>query len=360
MTLRSMRRLVRPASITTVLVLLATACAKQAPQDVLAPDGPISRQVDTLFRPVFWIATFVFVFVEGLIVYAVIKFRDRPGREEPKQIHGNSKLEFTWTVIPALILLGIAFPTVATIFSINAKHEPNEVRIKVIGHQWWWEYQYLDTKPLVTTANEMIIPINRPIYLELESADVIHSFWVPKLAGKQDVVPERTNTLKLIADRPDQNYFGQCAEFCSISHANMRLRVLTKTEGDYDAWVKAQQSPGVTPTSPDAIEGQKQFLSNACIQCHAIGGTAAGGTLGPNLTHFADRTTFGSATFDNTDALLFDWVKHARVVKPGVLMPNFDQPLNADDPASAATGGTFKQLTDEQIRQIVAYLRSLV
>src|ERR1041384_553072 len=193
MRLRRLRRFAKPTIVVTALTLLVTACAAHAPQDALKPDGPAARTADHLFKPVFWIAAFVFFFVEGLAVYIMVKFRDRPGREEPKQIHGNSRLEFTWTLIPALILFGVAIPTVATIFSLSAKHAPNEVRVKVVGHQWWWEYQYLQTNPEVFTANELVIPINRPIYLELDSVDVIHSFWVPKLAGKQDVVPERTN-----------------------------------------------------------------------------------------------------------------------------------------------------------------------
>jgi cytochrome c oxidase subunit II len=356
MKLRRLRRLATPLFVFGALLLLS-ACAADAPQDALAPDGPISRQIDTLFRPVFWIATFVFVFVEGLIVFAVFKFRDHAGREEPKQIHGNSKLEFTWTLIPALILLGIAFPTVATIFSVSAKHTPDEVRVRVIGHQWWWEYQYADFK--VNTANELVIPINKPVYLELESADVIHSFWVPKLAGKQDVVPERINTLMLEADNPGQNYFGQCAEFCSISHANMRLRVLTKTQAEFDEWIKQQQAKAAEPTDALARQGQQLFMSNACIQCHRIDGVeGATATTGPNLTHFAGRTTFGSATFQNTDELLFEWIKHAREAKPGVLMPNFDEPLPDGDPSGVAS--TFKQLDDDEVRALVAYLRSLV
>lgn len=357
MKLRRLRRLAKPALVVFMLLFLA-ACAKDAPQDALSPDGPIARKIDNLFMPVFWIATAVFFLVEGLLVYAAIKFRDRPGREEPKQIHGNSKLEFTWTLIPALILLGIAFPTVATIFSVNAKHEPDEVRVKVIGHQWWWEYEY-DTEPVVKTANELVIPVDRPIFLELESADVIHSFWIPKLAGKQDVVPERTNTLQLEADQPGVTYLGQCAEFCSISHANMRLIVHTKTQSEYDQWIADQQKAAVAPTSAEAQEGQRIFMENACIQCHAIQGVeGASATTGPNLTHFGSRTTFGSALYDNTPELLVEWIKHARTQKPGVLMPNFDEPLPAGDPSGVS--GTFKQLTDDQVRALVAYLRSLV
>jgi cytochrome c oxidase subunit 2 len=350
----STRKLIR-AGTAFALIFLA-ACAKVAPQDTLRPQGPVARSEANLFIPVFWIAVFVFVFVEGLILFAVFKFKDRPGREEPKQVHGNSRLEFTWTLIPALILVGVAVPTVISIFNVAAKHTPNEVRVKVTAHQWWWEYAYEGTTPSVVTANELVIPVGRQVFLDLESADVIHSFWIPALAGKQDVVPERTNTLQFSAEKPGE-WYGQCAEFCSISHANMRLRVIAKTPADYNAWILAQQAAAADPTSSDAMQGKDLFLSNACIQCHSIAGTPAAGTVGPNLTHFASRGTFAGATFDNTDENLFQWIKHAREQKPGVVMPNFDRAPPKDDPGNVPG---FRILTDEQIRMIVAYLRSLM
>lgn len=358
MKFRRLRRLVKPALLCGLLGLAATACAANAPQDAMAPDGPISRQIDTLFRPVFYIAGFVFVLVEGLILFAVFKFRDRAGREEPKQVHGNTKLELTWTLIPALLLAGISIPTVVTIFDLEAKHTTDEVRVKVVGHQWWWEYKYVGASPEVNTANELVIPINTDVFLDLESADVIHSFWVPKLAGKQDVVPGRTNTMRLRADKPGQTYLGQCAEFCSISHANMRLTVITKTPAEFDTWLKQQQGASVAPATTEEAEGKRLFMANACIQCHRIDGVeGASATTGPNLTHFGSRATFGAATYQNTSEELLAWILHARTQKPGVLMPNFDEPLPTGDPSGVEA--TFKQLTDVQARAIVAYLRSL-
>lgn len=351
-----LRRIARPALAGAALLLLA-ACAKDAPQDALAPDGPLARQSDALFRPVFWIAAGVFFFVEGLIVFAIVKFRDRGQAGEPEQVHGNTKLELTWTIIPALILFGVAIPTVATIFDQAPKHSANEVRIKVVGHQWWWEYQYQDEN--FRTANELVIPVGRPVYLELESADVIHSFWVPKLAGKQDVVPGRTNTMMLVAEQPNRTYFGQCAEFCSISHADMRLRVHTKTQADYTAWLSEQQQTAKEPApgTPEA-QGKELFLANACIQCHAINGTAAAGTVGPDLTHFGSRDTLGSALYDNTEANLFEWIKHAREMKAGVVMPNFDRELTSENDISTVPG--HRVISDGDIRLIVAYLLSLL
>ncbi|MFN2614168.1 MAG: cytochrome c oxidase subunit II [Actinomycetota bacterium] len=334
------------------------ACAKNAKQDALHPRGPVARQEHHLFVPVFWIAAAIFFLVEGLIVYAVVRFRDRPGAPEPKQIHGNSRLELGWTIAPAVLLLGIAIPTVITIFHVSAKSVPNEVRVKVTGHQWWWEYEYEGTNPVVKTANELVIPAGRQVFLDLTSADVIHSFWVPELAGKQDVVPDRTNTLAFSADEPG-TYHGQCAEFCSVSHANMRLEVIAKTESDYATWLAGQQQNGAEPQGSDAQTGMQLFMSNACIACHAINGTAAGGQVGPNLTHLASRTTFGSAIYPLQPDFLAQWVKHARLQKPGVLMPDFDRPLLPGDPAASAIGQTpFRPLNDQEIQQIVAYLMS--
>lgn len=347
MTVRTARRFARPALVAS-LTLLAGACAREAPQNALDPQGPVARAQHNLFLPVFWIAAVIFFLVEGLILFAVIKFRDRPGREEPKQIHGNTVLEFTWTLIPALILIGVAIPTVMTIFNLSAKHAPNEVRVKVVAHQWWWEYHYVGTTPEVVTANELVIPAGRPVFFDLESADVVHSFWVPELAGKQDVVPERTNTLRFEADHPGE-YYGQCAEFCSISHANMRLRVIAKTEPEFEAWLRAQQQPAAAPASSDAQAGLQivastQILgSNVCISCHAIGGVpGASGQVGPDLTHLASRGTFASALYDLNEENLTKWIRNAREQKPGVIMPIFDHIL-----------------TDDQIRQVVAYLLTL-
>ncbi|MGZ4144980.1 MAG: cytochrome c oxidase subunit II [Actinomycetota bacterium] len=342
------RRLIRPA-LVAALAFLATSCASHAPQDYLKPSGSEAIKANNLFQPVFWIAAAIFFLVEGLVIFAVVKFRDRPGREEPKQIHGNSRLEFTWTLIPALILAGVAIPTVLTIFNVAAKPAPNQVRIHVTGHQWWWEYEYLDTTPHVFTANELVIPVDRSIYFTLDSADVIHSFWVPKLSGKQDVVPGRTNTLEFTAFQTGE-FYGQCAEYCSLSHANMRLRVIVKTQADYDTWLREQQAGPAAPASPDATQGQQVFMSNVCITCHTIEGTPAQGKLGPNLTHFASRGTFAGSMFDNTPDNVSRWIHETSLVKPGVIMPRF---------GCGVQGATQPCLNDDQIRQIVAYLESL-
>jgi cytochrome c oxidase subunit 2 len=350
---RSLRRLVRPALIVA-LVFLATACAAHAPQDYLRDlQGSGARKASNLFQPVFWIAAFVFFFVEGLIVFAAVKFRDRPGREEPKQIHGNSVLERTWTVIPAVILAVVAVPTVLTIFSVAAKPASNQVKIHVIAHQWWWEYQYEGVTPAVVTANEFVVPLNRPVYFTLDSVDVIHSFWVPKLAGKQDVVPGRTNTLEFTAYKTGE-YYGQCTEYCSLSHANMRLRAIVMTQANYDAWLKGQQAPPAAPQTTDAQQGQQIFMNNICITCHTIAGTNAQGQLGPNLTHFASRGTFAGSMFNNSAANVDRWIHETSLLKPGVIMPRFGCGQTNTAPYTG-----LKCITDDQIRLIVAYLETL-
>ena len=350
---RSLRRLVRPA-IILAFVFLATACASHAPQDYLKDlAGSEARKANSLFRPVFWIAAFVFFFVEGLVVYASVKFRDRPGREEPKQIHGNSVLELTWTAIPALILAVVAVPTVLTIFNVAAKPAPDQVKVHVVAHQWWWEYHYVGTTPEVVTANELVLPVNKPAYFTLDSVDVIHSFWVPKMAGKQDVVPGRTNTLEFTPYETGE-FYGQCTEYCSLSHANMRLRVIVKSQADYDAWIKEQQAPPAQPATTEAQQGQQIFMSNICITCHTIAGTQASGQLGPDLTHFAGRGTFAGSMFENNPDNVNRWIHETSLLKPGVIMPRFGCGQTNEAPYTG-----LKCISDDQIRLIVAYLESL-
>ncbi len=314
------------------LALVFVACAPNASQDSLKPAGPYAREINSLFVPVFWIAAAVFFIVEGLLVFFLVKYRHRKGREGvPAQIHGNSRLEIAWTILPALILAGVAVPTVTTIFDLARKPAGDVLNVNVIGHQWWWEFDYPGTG--IITANEMHIPVGRPVYVSLCAAgqgyagqvapnecqpgppdgespatigdDVIHSFWVPELAGKQDVVPGRTNHLVLEASQPGV-YSGQCAEFCGLSHAYMRFKVIAQTPADYDAWVAAQRQDAATPTAGSAAAtGMDTFLNGQCIACHAIQGPQVSGQPvaangGPNLTHLMSRSCFAGCTFPIT------------------------------------------------------------
>lgn len=334
MTVRSTRwaRLVLVLVSVSLLVLLLSACS-ETPQSSLEPAGEQARKIDSLFGIAFWIAAGFFVFVQVMLVIALFRFRHRPGREEPRQVHGNTRLEVAWTVVPALILAGLAIPTVGTIFDL-ASEPADAMEVRVVGHQWWWEVHYPEQG--VVTANEVHIPTGRPVRLTLESADVIHSFWVPRLSGKQDLVPGSTHKLTIQADEPGV-YPGQCAEYCGLSHANMRFRVVAQSESDFNRWVSQQQQTARQPTSGLAAQGAQIFQTGQCIACHTVNGTQAQGKIGPDLTHFASRETFAGGTFEVNEENLTAWLQDPPGVKPGALMPNLN-------------------LTDEQIRALVAYL----
>jgi cytochrome c oxidase subunit 2 len=340
-------------------VVLAS-CVSNAPQDSLKPHGPVARKEDNLFFFVFAVATLVFILVEALLVVTVVKHRHRPGRPEPIQVHGNTKLELGWTVVPALLLVGVAFPTIFTIFDLAKEPTNNVLPVDVYGHMWWWEYRYPTLG--ISTANELHIPIKTPVRLSLRTIEpglpaakgeefaqgVIHSFWVPPLAGKQDVVPGRVNKLTIEADTPG-TYPGQCAEYCNLSHANMRLRVIGQERGDFDAWVAQQQKPVAVPTSGDAAAGYKLFTTRPpqpCVGCHTLQGVqGATARVGPNLTHLMDREMFAGDTFPITADNLKRWLHDPSAMKPmrpeqGTGMPNL-------------------HLSDTEINQLVAFLETL-
>jgi cytochrome c oxidase subunit 2 len=352
------------------LLLLLSACAPNATQDTLQPKGPYAEKLKDLFVPVFWVAVFVFIVVEGGIVWISIRFRHRKGRERiPAQIHGNTRLEIAWTIAPALILAGVMVPTIATIWELAAKPPEDAINVTVKGFQWWWDFEYTDAnmrtsygegKP-IRTADVLVIPEDRVVYLSLEggggeiggdpeAADymVIHSFWIPELAGKQDVVPGRTNHILMQADDPGV-YTGQCAEFCGLQHGRMRARVVALSAEDWDAWVENQKRPAVTPTDPLAQQGMDLFLGplsggrGSCVTCHAVGGTTAASQAAPELTHFADPTheCFAGCDWDTVDRdALEAWLRDPNAVKLGSKMPNY-------------------HLTDREIDALVAYLYSL-
>jgi cytochrome c oxidase subunit II len=323
---------------TAGLLLVLTACSENAPQDTMEPAGPVSRTILHLSEPVFLIAGVVFVLVQGLVLFAVIKFRDRPDRPgpEPEQIHGNTKLEVGWTLIPALILFAIAIPTIKTIFDLS--HQPdNALNITVVGHQFWWEYRYDDLG--ITSANELNIPAGVPVELTLESIDVIHSYWIPPLAGKTDVIPGRTNHMHFEADAPGR-YLGQCTEFCGLSHANMRAVAVAHTKTDFDAWVARQRAAVTAPgEGSPAAEGLAAFNAKGCAGCHTVEGVSQG-KIGPNLTHLQSRSTFAGSIFPMNEDNLRTWLENPPAVKPGSVMPNLG-------------------LTEEEITQLIAYLETL-
>jgi cytochrome c oxidase subunit 2 len=303
-------------------------------QNALRPAGPYARQILDLTRPFFWIAVVVGLGVIGGTIYVALRFREKPGEERAvKQVHGNTVLEMSWTIIPAVILAVMAVPTVATIFSLAKKPTGNIVNVTVSARQWWWQFTYTDPGNGVVTANELHIPINTPVWLTLQGPPacsptpcyangVIHSFWVPALNGKKDVVPGRTQFLKLEADKVG-TYLGQCAEYCGLSHADMRLRVFAQTKPDYDAWVKSQIAQKVAET---ALERGVDNTTWSCATCHSFKSKVPG-AVAPNLTHLADRTTFAGAIYKMNYDNLWRWVYNAPSRKPmGNLqshMPNF-------------------------------------
>jgi cytochrome c oxidase subunit 2 len=440
-----------PASVVFAgVALLLAACGGS---DVNVTDYPNSTfehrtefnaAVDFLWdRLLFW-GTVVFVIVEGLLIYTIIKFRHREGGPEPKQVHGNTALEITWTVIPAVILVFIAIPTVKTVFQTQATVRADALQVEVIGHQWWWEFRY-PQYPGLTTANELYLPKGRTVNFALQTKDVLHSFWIPRLGGKRDLISNRTNYLWFT---PDSTYDeaavnGMCAEYCGDSHANMKFRVFVVEKGDFERWAQHQASvallhrpaadsaapavsaapataaptvgaapaattpngtpivlaaqggtPAAEPTTAaaapsvepyyawnkplpeyvipktpvpagldwsapagDVERGKQLYAMSSCIGCHAVRGNPMSiGNIGPDLTHVGSRHTIAAGLYKNDTRHLALWIKNARAMKPGSIMPTLG--LDQYDPVtkSKVTAGG---LTDQQIADIVAYLQAL-
>jgi cytochrome c oxidase subunit 2 len=314
----------------------------QTPSTFDPHSGP-AHMIQNLSLFVIQITGAIFIVVASLFVYVVIRFRQRDPSDtsEPPQIYGSTQIELAWTVIPILIVLVLFLTTARILFAIeDQKMPPTAVEVNVVGHQFWWEFAY--TKYGFTAANELHVPVSSEetpmtTSLNLLSADVDHSFWVPQLFGKIDSIPNQVNHMWFNPDKVGM-YVGQCAQFCGVEHAKMLLRVYVQTPDDFAAWVKNQQQPGVQ--DPAVAEGRQIFESQACISCHVVRGTPAQGKFGPDLTHFGSRDTLASGAADNTPANLKLWIQDPDYVKPGSLMPAM-------------------QLSDDQIDKVVAYLETL-
>ena len=316
-------------------------------QTTIRPLTDSARVVQHIYALVTWIAVVIFLIVAVLLAFAVFRYRARPGQEHeiPKQVHGNAVMELVWTIIPAIILIFIAVPTWSGIFRAANPPAAGNFPVEAIGHQWWWEFRYPEQG--VVTANEMVIPVGKPVVVHTRSVDVVHSFWVPRLSGKIDSFPDRNNTLWFTPEQPG-TYYGQCAEFCGTSHANMRFRVRVVTPQDFEVWVANAKLPQQAQ-SDDAKAGAQLFVNKGCIACHTIAGNPmALGILGPNLTNLVHRDTLGSGVLDNTQESLVRWIQHTQDVKPGTKMgtPN--------------PNGSFRpiDMTDQEAAQIASYLRS--
>lgn len=368
------------------------------PQSTIEVEGPVAKAQLNLFNITLGVTAFIFVTVGGTLAYAQFKFRARQGDDDrdspPKQTHGNPVIEIGLIIGSVLLLVIIAIPTVRGLwFSEDTPDREHALVVRVTGYQWWFKFEYPDLT--VVTGNEMVIPADRPVHIELRSADVIHSFWVPRLGGKVDLIPNRANHMWLQADRPGY-YWAQCAEFCGESHANMRFRVISLAEPEFTAWVQRQKAEARTvaanvaqndslrprvqfaalPATDDAgmadaespfaywqfkqaepeagsedpaliQRGHQLFAEKTCNSCHTVRGHQAMGITGPDLTHFGSRTTIAAGLLDNTSKNLHRWLTNPNEVKPGNIMWR--------------TGyiGNHITLTGGDIDALVAYLHSL-
>jgi cytochrome c oxidase subunit 2 len=322
----------------------------------LDPKGPVAEKSLSVIAISLIVMIGVFAVVMVIYVYVLVRFRKRKGQTGiPKQVEGNHKLEIIWTVIPFILLIVIAIPTVKYTFEMDKDYskDPNALQVKVTGHQFWWEFEYMNEK--VITAQDLIIPTGKTIAFHLEAADVMHSFWVPALGGKKDTNPGMTNMHYLKADKPGI-YYGKCAELCGQSHALMDFKVKAVTPEEFDRWVTSMKSPGTTVLSAKASEGEKIF-KDKCIGCHAIYNNQSkqveGGKVAPSLVDYADRTTVaGILPNRNPEDLknsLKTWLSDPQDVKPGNLMPN---PM----PVQGSKMEQDLGLNPQQIDSIIEYL----
>lgn len=313
--------------LAAVLLPIAGCAAVESPDwRTLRPVSDFGVLVLDVYGDLFWWTAGIFVVVELLLIYALIRYRSRRGDSEvPDQVHGFTALEIGWTLLPAAILFFIAIPTVRTIFQLQgAPPDPDPLEITVIGHQWWWEFRYPELG--IVTANELHVPVGRTASLTLTSADVIHSFWVPQIGGKRDLNPGSENRLWFTPTEPGV-YHGQCAELCGTSHANMRMRLFVDDSASFAQW-----SAGMRATAAPDSAGVTTFLISGCAACHTIAGTPAQGKVGPDLTSVGSRTTLASSMIPNTPEMMAAWLRSPDSVKPGALMPdlNLDEQRIAD------------------------------
>ena len=354
-------------SVLFLASLLLSACGENSPS-ILNTDGPVAGSEAGLFWFILVVATIVFVAVEGLLIWSIFRYRERPNSPMPQQTHGNNTIELIWTVVPSIFLFAVLIGTIYTMFSLN-QPAGQTLNVQVVGHQWWWEFDYENAH--ITTADELVVPTGTIIHLDLKSENVIHSFWVPQLTGKTDVVPGHNNTKWFEADNPG-TFRGLCAEFCGLQHANMEFSVIAKSPNDYQTWLTGQQQAAQSSSDANAQAGKALFASAGCVGCHGVVGvnlasftdTKANALVGPNLTHFGSRRlvaggvlgwdpsscqvqTVGSGSsahaqlVNQSSCNLYKWLHDPQAVKPGNDMQ-------------------IRQLSDTEIAELVAYLESLM
>ena len=356
--------------------LVLSGCASNAPQDTFKAEGPDARKIKNLAMWIGPIAIGVGILVGAALIFTVLKYRDKGDGRAAKQFHGNLTFELVSITIPAALLIVISVFTVSVIFDLADK-PAGAMEISVVGQQWWWEFSYPDSQ--IVTANEMVIPAETDVYLSLTSRDVIHSFWIPRLAGKKDAVPGRVHKLNIRADHPG-DYWGQCSEFCGLSHANMRMRVRVLSKADFAAWKANQVEERVAPATAAATAGERVYAAK-CASCHQINGVLdakkekllvdASASLisgaAPNLTHFASRSVFAGATF----ATYLDDPKtapnEADPYSGGAVLPNRaqleawlrDPPKEIPMASDQKRGMPNLHLTEQEINDLADYLYSL-
>jgi cytochrome c oxidase subunit 2 len=310
---------------------------------IFAPESTPAHAISHLAGFVLVITGAIFAVVAGLLLYAVVRFRRRANDDgtEPAQVYGSGPIEAAWTTVPFLIVLVLSLATARVIHQLQDARKPaGALDVQVIGHQWWWEVRYPNLG--IVTANELHVPVSQsadrsPTFLDLRSADVVHSFWVPRLAGKLDLIPNRVNSMWFEPERPGL-FIGQCGTYCGTQHALMLLRVYVDTREDFDRWVTQQKQ--LADNNPAAAAGRQVFERTACINCHSVNGTVGTGRFGPDLTHLMSRATLGSGALQNSPEALRAWIKSPDQFKPGVLMPAMN-------------------LNDADLDNLVAYLTTL-
>jgi len=327
----------------------ATSCFAEparsswSPTNIFAPNSTPADSVFGLSIFVLTVTAVIFVIVFALLAYAVLKFRKRADDDgrDPPQVYGSMQVELAWTIIPLLIVVALFLAAARVIANVQRPGLPaNAIEVVAVGHQFWWEYRY--PRLNVVAANELHVPVSDPEHptptlIRLLSADTDHSFWVPRLAGKTDLIPNHPNRMWI---DPHQTgvYLGQCAQYCGVQHAKMLLRVYVQSRDEFDRWIKEQAQPA---RANDAISrGQRIFQTTACINCHAVAGTVANGRFGPDLTHLMSRETIGAGAARNTSENLRLWIRNPGALKPGCLMPAME-------------------MSDQEVDAITAYLQTL-
>lgn len=312
---------VRRRAAASALIIIATisGCEDDAPS-TLESRGPAAARIEGLWWLMLWISVVVFVVVVAML-WISIRRRRRPEPSSREVRWGEPFVILAGVAIPTIVLVGVFVLSLRDMGALSAEGRTAELTIDVIGHDWWWEAVYEESG--ARTANEIHIPVDVPVRLRLRTDDVIHSFWVPQLQAKTDMIPGKTNEMWLEADEPGR-YRGQCAEFCGLQHANMIFYVVAEPAASFTSWVESNSAPAALPESASAAEGMEVFMSSTCVGCHTIEGTEANSDIGPDLTHLAGRETIAAGVLENTRGNLSTWIVDPQGVKPGAAMPPTD------------------------------------